>query len=77
MCSGKYYEDDIPKLSKANSFAKNGLAFWLKTERGVCVAYEYKTKRNIAVHIKGKDALVSWIDKNIDEIKTRLENEKC
>jgi len=71
------YKKDFPKLTKSNSYIKDGVVFYIakKNHNGnlatFYVAYEYKTKTKIAFH-KDKDKLKQFLDKKIGEIKQWL-----
>ena len=65
------FEGDIPKLSKINSCSAGGLVFYIKKIDNIYVAYEYKSKVQVNESFE-KQALIDWINRNIDEIKERL-----
>ena len=75
--SAKKFLADTPKLTKANSYIKDGVIFYI-VKKGydgkpdkLYVAYDYRTKYLVWFH-KDKSELILWINSHIDEIKFKI-----
>ncbi|MCI4437173.1 MAG: hypothetical protein JHC33_10250 [Ignisphaera sp.] len=66
---------EFPKLTASNSIAVGGMIFYYKKDSIIYGVWEYKTGLKIASFIS-KDKANQWINKNIERIKVKLNDEK-
>jgi|688.fasta_scaffold501378_2 hypothetical protein len=67
---------EFPKLTASNSFTAGGMIFYYKKDTVVYGCWEYKSGYKIASFIS-KDVAKEWIERNIERIKVRLNEERA
>jgi len=66
------FEGKFPRLSKVNSFTLGTNIFYIKKIKSVYVCWDYESKYKV-MSTDSRDRLVDWIEKNIKEIKRRID----